>query len=251
VHGHLRRSRSRSTVAALAVACLALGVSGALTRSAEAYTTNLHTAVIVQFSANGSPLALRADAAVAMPAAHLELKLSPAIVPLGRKARIVVTGVRASSVGARLVGASLDLGRPLPWTPLHPGRGGWTGKLAAPEFLGVYPVELRIGHGLRIIRAKRSRLYVFAPGTFAEPTFGTPEAVARWWVQTLPASLHANLSALKRWQTPAFDHRDPRLHQLLVVAYVTGASDSFGMFVTAVRGTPKGRWRMLEATVQP
>ena len=224
MHEHLTRSRGRSSVAALAVACLVLDVGGALTRSAEAYTTNLQ---------------------------QFELKLSPAIVPLGRKARIVVTGVTASSVGAHLVGASQDLGRPLPWTPLHPGPGGWTGELAAPEFLGVYPVELRIGSSSTVVRAERTRLYVFAPGTRAEPTFGTPEAVARWWVRTLPASLHAKLSALKRWQTPAFDHRDPRLHQLLVVAYVTGAGDSLGMFVTAVRGTPNGRWRLLEATVQP
>jgi hypothetical protein len=196
-------------------------------------------------------LALLIGTPAATPATHLDLRLTPTIVPLGRTPTIVVTGLQGSSVAARLDGASHNLGRLLPWTPLLRSGGGWTGKLGAPEFLGVYSVELRIMPGSRVIRVERSRLRVFAPGTLARPTFDTPEGVASWWVKTLPPSLHATLSALKRWQTPAFDHRDPRLHQLLILAYTTGTGDLLGIFVTAVRDTPRGRWRLLEATVEP
>jgi hypothetical protein len=197
-------------------------------------------------------LILLAGAASALPAEHhLQLKLSPSTIALEGTTTIRVTGVHASSVAARLAGGSQYLGRLLPWTQLRSDRGGWSGELGAPEFLGIYPVELRVRLGSTVIRVKRSRLRVFAPGTLGRPTFGTPEGVARWWFETLPASLHATLTALRRWQRPAFDRRDPRLHQLLVVAYATGAGDTLGMFVTAARDTPGGRWRLLEATVEP
>ncbi len=197
-------------------------------------------------------LILHAGAASARPDEHhLQLKLSPSTVALEGATTIRVTGVHASSVAARLAGGSQYLGRPLPWTPLRSDHGVWSGELGAPEFLGIYPVELRIRLGSTVRLVKRSPLRVFAPGTLERPTFGTPEGVARWWVETLPASLHAALTALRRWQRPAFDRRDPRLHQLLVVAYTTGAGDALGMFVTAARDTPRGRWRLLEATVEP
>jgi hypothetical protein len=196
-------------------------------------------------------LAVGTGSAAALPAGHLDLRLSPAIVPLGRTATVDVTGVEASSVSARLVGATRNLGHPVRWMHLHPGHGGWTGALESPEFFGVYPVELRIMPGATVIRVEGSRLRVSPPGALARPTFATPEDVGRWWVTTLPAQLHASLSALRRWQTPAFDHRDPRLHQLLVLAYLTGAGESLGMFVTAVRDTPNGRWQLLEATLEP
>jgi len=184
------------------------------------------------------------------PVTHLDVNISPAVVTRGHGATIVVTGIRASSVEASLVGASQNLGQPLPWTRLRPGPSGWTGTLSAPEFRGVYPVELRIEPGARVIRVQGRHLRVFAPGTLARPAFATPEAVARWWVQTLPASLHAEFTVLKRWPLPVFDHRDPRLHQLLVVAYLTGG-DSLGMFVTAVREAQNADWRLLEATIRP
>ena len=44
-----------------------------------------------------------------------------------------------------------------------------------------------------------------------------PRRRGSWWVQTLP--LHARLVAMKRWPQPAFDLRDHRRHQLLVIAY--------------------------------
>jgi hypothetical protein len=57
---------------------------------------------------------------------------------------------------------------------------------------------------------------------------------------------------LRRWPPPAFDLRDHKLHQMLVVAYrPRGRKDRLGMFVTAVRETTGKRWRLLEATVAP
>ena len=96
-------------------------------------------------------------------------------------------------------------------------------------------------------------LRVFARGTQARPSFSSPEGVAGWWVRTLPSP--AKLVAVKRWPRPAFDRRDRRQHQLLVIAYSpTGhpaVRDRLGMFVTAVRDRPHGPWRLLEATVAP
>ena len=96
-------------------------------------------------------------------------------------------------------------------------------------------------------------LRVFAAGTLSRPSFATPEGVAKWWVRT--ATGHARLMALRRWPRPGFDLRDQRLHQLLVVAYSPvghpGVDDRLGMFITAVRNGFDGRWRLLEATLQP
>ena len=90
-------------------------------------------------------------------------------------------------------------------------------------------------------------------GTLSRPSFATPEGVAKWWVRT--ATGHARLKALRRWPRPAFDLRDHRLHQLLVVAYSPvghpGVDNRLGMFVTAVRNGFDGRWCLLEATLQP
>src|SRR6266508_1683007 len=127
----------------------------------------------------------------------------------------------------------------------------WRGVLPAPEFRGEYPVELRIGPGTRVLRSNRWLLRVFARGTLERPVYRSPEAVARWWVSTLPGP--ATLEAMKRWPRPLFDKRDPRLHQLLVVAYSLpggrAVRDRLGRFVTAVRD--EQGWRLLEATVTP
>ena len=60
---------------------------------------------------------------------------------------------------------------------------------------------------------------------------------------------------MRRWRRPDFDHRDRRLHQLLVIAWLPGGRhlrrDRLGIFVTAVRDGFTGRWRLLEATALP
>jgi len=63
------------------------------------------------------------------------------------------------------------------------------------------------------------------------------------------------LDAIRRWPGTAIDHRLPALHRLFVVAYSSpnkpAAADRLGAWVTAVREGFDGRWRLLEASVNP
>jgi hypothetical protein len=194
-----------------------------------------------------------APARPANPSAGPRVTVSPAVVARGHTAVITVSGVRAPSLQARAAGASANLGQRLPWTALHLRRGVWRGVLPAPEFRGVYPLELRVRAGAPVLRSEGWLLRVLARGTLTWPSFSTPEAVASWWVTTLPFT--ANVVAMKRWQPPDYDLRDRRLHQLIVVAYSPvdrpAEIDRLGMFVTAVRDSVRQPWRMLEATVAP
>jgi hypothetical protein len=186
-------------------------------------------------------------------AVAMELAVTPGVVLRGHGAAVTVTGLAAPSLEVRAAGASTNLGKPLPWTALHFSNGAWHGVLPASEFRGIYPLELRVRRGLPVWRSERWLLRVFARGTLARPTFSTPEGAARWWVRTLPT--HATLAAVRRWPQPAYDLRDPRLHQILVLAYNRAGHpavrDRLGIFVTAVRDGFHGSWRVLEATAVP
>lgn len=172
----------------------------------------------------------------------------PGIIPLRQTASVTVVGVSAPTLEVHLRGSSVALGHATPWVRLHRTGDVWHATLPAPEFRGVYPVELRVRRGSAVVRNARWQLRVFALGTLARPSFETPEEVASWWVGTVPG--HATLRALRHWPPPSFDRRDPRLHQLMVVSY-DGPRGRLGMFVTAVRETLTGRWRLLEATETP
>jgi len=179
-----------------------------------------------------------------------QLHVTPAIALRGQPIGVSVAGIEATSVEARAQGATQLLGRQLPWTPLVYDGDRWIGILPPPELRGVYPLQLDID---RRITPSHTLVRVYARGTTSRPAFATPEDVARWWVSTLPS--HARVVALRRWPLPAFDHRDPALHQLVVVAYSPAGhpavDDRLGMFVTAVREGPRDRWRLLEATETP
>jgi hypothetical protein len=216
-------------------------------RRLELRTTTLTLTVL-------GALAALAVAAVSAASPQLpQLTVNPAVALRGHNATITVTHLSVPSLEVRVVGATTNLGRPLPWTPLSHQRQAWHGLLPAPEFRGIYPVELRIRRGSPTLRSEQWLLRVFARGTQSRPSFSTPEGVARGWVQALP--LHARLVAMKRWPRPEFDLRDHRRHQLLVVAYTLAGhrsvQDRLGMFVTAVRDGLQGPWRLLEATVAP
>ena len=177
----------------------------------------------------------------------------PAIVRLGGSASVTVRGLAGRRLEVRLVGATTPAGVPLGWRPLRLAGKAWRGSLPKPALRGIYPIEVRAGVGQPVARSANWMLSVFAAGTLSRPSFARPEGVARWWVRT--ATGHARLIALKRWPRPGFDLRDQRLHQLLVVAYSPvghpDVEDRLGMFVTAVRNGFDGRWRLLEATLQP
>jgi hypothetical protein len=181
----------------------------------------------------------------------LRVVLRPAVVRLGQRATIAVSDPSARRLEVRLAGATNSAGTTLPWRPLRLVDGTWLGTLPAPALRGIYPLELRTqpeAASLYVFRFLR----VFAPGTQTRPSFEHPTSVARWWVLTIP---HAKLVALKAWPRPAFDQRDVRLHRLFVVAYSPPGRprvrDRLGMFITAYRDGYRGRWRLLEATVQP
>jgi len=182
------------------------------------------------------------------------VRLHPSVVARGRHSTITVSALEAPSLEALVVGATVRPGRAVSWTRLHRSPGGdWRGVLPASELRGVYRLELRIRRGSPVMRSDDWLVRVFARGTVCRPSFATPEAVARWWVGTLPSN--AVLVATKRWPLAAGDHRDPRFHRKLVIAYSRAGhraiDDRLGMFVTAVRDPSDGRWRLLEATVAP
>ena len=205
--------------------------------------------IVVLFSIASGAEALRR--AVVAP----QVELQPGVVQLRERATIAVSGIHARSVEVLLAGATNALGNQpatqLPWAPLHLVGGAWRGTLPAPALRGVYPVVLRTRAGRTPMRSELF-LRVYTPGTGTQPSFGDPADVARWWVRTVE---HAKLVALKSWPRPGFDLRDMRLHRLFVVAYSPPGhpqvSDRTGMFVTAVRDGYGGRWRLLEATLEP
>ena len=183
----------------------------------------------------------------------MRIQVFPRVVVRGQTATIVVTGIDGTSPEVQLVGATTNLGHAFAWRPLRRSTNGWQAALPAPEFRGVYRIRLRSDPGASALTSDGWLLRVFARGTLERPLLETPEAVARSWVRNLSAS--AMLVGIKRWHLPAFDHRDPRLHQLLVIAYTLeqqrGVPDPVGVFVTAVRDSKGGRWRLLETTVAP
>jgi hypothetical protein len=205
------------------------------------------TAALACAAATGSASADAGEPS-AIVAAH------PAIVRLGGFSKVTVSGVAGASLEVRLPGATTTWGTSFGWRPLVRGPGGWFGTLPRPALRGVYPIEIRTGRGPGVLTSRRWLLRVLAPGTLARPALATPLAVARWWVATAPAR-ESRLVAFKRWPLPDSDRRDPRLHRLLVIAYSRVGDrrvrDRLGIWITAFRTTLHGRWRLLEATVEP
>ncbi len=183
----------------------------------------------------------------------VRVALRPRVVLRGQRAVITVSGNVGSSPQVQIVGATTNLGHALPWLSLQRTAHGWQALLPAPEFRGVYRIRLRTAISAPAFGSDGWLLRVYAKGTLTRPLLESPEAVARSWTQSL--STGADPVALKRWPLPAFDHRDPQLHQLVVISYTLKKggriSEPRGVFVTAVRDTSRGRWRLLEATVSP
>jgi hypothetical protein len=183
-------------------------------------------------------------------APHVDLQ--PAVVTLGEPVTVVVSGWRPSHLEVALAGATTARGRLLGWRTAHRAGVAWAATLPRPALRGIYPVLLRARPASAVVRSPRWLLRIFRRAARGEPTFATPQAVVRWWVQTRP---QGTVAALRRWRRSDFDKRDTRLHRLYVVAYnppgKPGVANRLGMFVTVVRDGYSGRWRLLEATVQP
>ena len=169
---------------------------------------------------------------------------------------ISVSGLTAHSLDVRLLGAIDPRGRayhwaPYRWRPLRLRRGMWRGVLSAPVLLGIYQIQLRLDHGRRLLASTNWLERVLPYGTEARTSFATPAAVIPDYVTHLPG--HQVLFALKPWPLPAYDHRDPRLHRLFVIAYAPENKPNarVGKFITVVRDGYQGSWRLLQATTGP
>jgi hypothetical protein len=197
-------------------------------------------------------VAVAGSAARRSPLSSARVELRPSIVGLEVAPTIVVSGVRVPSLQVLLFGASDLLGHSWGWQSLRLVNGRWVGELPMPGFLGVYPVYLRVRSGGERFGSPHWILRVLDPGTGRRPSFQNPFDVARWWVR---AVRHRRLVAVKAWPRPAFDHRDPRLHRLFIVAYAPygdgNVLDRLGMFITAYRHDDHSPWRLLEATAEP
>jgi hypothetical protein len=188
----------------------------------------------------------------------VQVKLGQRVIPHFHSNSISVSGLTAHSIDARLLGA-IDMGgraykwRPYKWQPLRLRQGVWHGALPPPVLLGIYQLQLRLDHGHGFLTSTHWLERVFPHGTEARPSFHTPAAVIRDYVAHLPGD--NTLVAVKRWPLPAYDHRDPRLQRLFVIAYAPRAQNqpdsAVGKFITTVRDGFHGRWRLLQATTEP
>ena len=192
-----------------------------------------------------------ASAAEAAP----QVELQPAVAQLRERVTIAVSGIHARSLEVLLAGATERLGNQpasqLPWMPLHLVDGAWRGTLPAPALPGIYPVVLRTRAGAAPIRSGGCS----CGSSRRAPAHSLHSPVPSTSFAGGCGLQHAKLVAIKAWPRPGFDLRDLRLHRLFVVAYSPSGHpqvrDRLGMFVTAVRDGYSGRWRLLEATLEP
>src|SRR5215831_281665 len=80
--------------------------------------------------------------------------VQPKIVHLKQDASVTVSGIVASSLEVRLIGASRAKGALLPWAKLVRAHSSWRGRLPQPALRGVYPIELRGGPEAGVWRSR-------------------------------------------------------------------------------------------------
>ena len=187
----------------------------------------------------------------------VRVRLQPRVVEYG-PARVSVSGVTAASVSVRLLDANdpaglADQWAPYPWHRLRPVRGRWSGVLPAPPLRGIYQLQFHTQQRQRLLQSPHWLLRVFPPGTMRGSAFSSPQAVIRDYVSHLPGN--QVLVAARPYPQAAYDHRNPRLHRIYVIAYAPQGenqpSSRLGLFITTVRNGYRGRWRLLEATIGP
>jgi len=119
--------------------------------------------------------------------------------------------------------------------------------------LGIYQLQLRVPQRKRLVQSPRWLLRVLPPGALRRAALPTPQAVIRRYVKDLPGD--QVLVADRAWRPPSYDHRDPRLVRLFLIAYAPRGDDKrstwLGRFIATFRDGFTGRWRLLEATTEP
>jgi hypothetical protein len=187
----------------------------------------------------------------------VRVTVRPRAIDLFHNASISVSGSIGNRAEVRLLGAIDRRGLAYEWTPyrwrrLRPVGVTLRGAIPPPPLLGIYELQLRLDHGRRL-SSQRWLLRVFPRGVLSRHSFPTATDAVRNFVAHLQGD--QVLIALKRWPLAAFDHRDPRLNRLFVIAYAPRAhgepSSRLGLFVTTVRDGFHGRWRVLETSTTP
>lgn len=185
-----------------------------------------------------------------------EVVLGTRSIDLYHSAAVRVSGIAGRSAQLRPVGANDRSGlayewKPYRWQALKALDGTWRGLLPAPPLFGIYRLQLRVVG--RVMSSPRWLLRVLPRGTMNRRAFPTSAAAVRGYVAHLPGD--ETLVALKRWRLAGYDHRDPRLNRLFVIAYAPRGDhrpgSGRGEFISTVRDGYRGRWRVLEATTQP
>lgn len=174
--------------------------------------------------------------------AALSVGLSPQIPHRDGLIRAHVDGLQGKQAQIRIAGGLASGGRWFSWVPLQ----GDHALLRAPGFLGVYPVQVRLGH---TITEGNTFVKIVPRGFERQPAFFTPREVVDWWANRLPEG--SEVRSTETWHTGFFTHRDPR-YNLLVRARVELAD--YGVrtfFVSMARLRPDGPWRFLETTTAP
>jgi hypothetical protein len=193
---------------------------------------------------------------VAAAANQPEVVFGTRSIDLYHSASVRVSGIAARSAQVRPVGANDRSGlayewKPYRWQALQAHGGMWHGVLPAPPLFGIYRLQLRAGR--KVVSSPRWLLRVLPHGTMARRAFSTSVAAVHGYVVHLPGD--QVLVASRRWPLAGYDHRDPRLNRLFVIAYAPRGDrrpgSRLGRFISTVRNGYHGRWRVLEATTQP
>lgn len=187
----------------------------------------------------------------------VKVRLQPRVVDYGA-ARVSVSGITAASMVVRLSGATDMRGVAYHWAPyrwrrLHLLRGTWHGVLPAPALRGIYQLQFRVPSRKRLLQSAMWLLRVLPRGTLRHPAFATPRAAVRNFVSHLRG--HQVLVAIRRFPPPVYDHRDPRLHRIFVIAYAPRGdprpASRRGLFIEIFRNGFNGHWRLLQACTGP
>lgn len=188
----------------------------------------------------------------------VRVRLQSRVTQVYHSTTLSVSGIAARRVDVRLLGATDRAGiayewTPYPWQRLRQVGETWRGVLPAPALPGIYVLQLRLDGGRSLLSSAHWLLRVFPRGTSTRRSFPTAVAAVRDFVTHMPGD--EALVALRPWPQAKFDHRDPRLHRLFVIAYApigdSRRSSRLGLFVTIVRNGFHGRWLLLEATSAP
>jgi len=183
---------------------------------------------------------------LALGGGHVALR--PVVAAPDGMVYVTLSGVKAPGVQMKIEGGLASLGRWFDWVALRQtGPESWRTVLRAPGFLGVYPLQVRVGS--KVVDA--GPLVRILPRDFAgEPAFFTPLEVAEWWAQTAPSQ--PQLLSTTTWHAGFFTHRDSTLNRLLRLRVrLAGRRSVSTLYLSIARLTPTGPWRLLETVSSP